>query len=274
MPKIQIEGTWTRQEVRLLALNIVEALSGHGPDPHGIAKGFAARVAMTFFELVKANFIKLSRGGTGADGTVWPPLTKEYLAYGRSAEKALRWKDGRRIGTDVGGLAPGRHADGRQYNGYMDKDQLAKWYSIYRSALHLLAAREPISEAKIIAAKIAWARMKEAGVKTKIKELGERKVEILRDTGLLFNSLTPGTIMESAGSANYSPANEHQVYKHLPKKIIVGTNCSYAKFAHNAKDPKRRRRLWPDELPEAWTKRINTQVRRGIVQSIMELTKR
>lgn len=268
MPRYKVAGVWTREEVQRLALIMVDTFAGKSPDSKGIAQGFAARLAMTFFELAKANFIKLSRGGTGDDGTKWPPLTKEYLAYGRSAQKALRWKDGRRIGTDVGGLAPGKHPDGRQYNGYMSKDQLAQWTRIYKSNLHWLAAREPLSEAKIIAAKIAWARMKENGVKTKIDVLGNRKVEMLRDTGLLFNSLQPGVLMESTGSATYSPANDQQVYRYVPGKIIVGTNVKYAAFVNKL------RPILPKGLPDKWKTRMNRQCKRGIIAAILEFVKK
>ena len=257
-------------EVFAILSGLPQVLAGRAPDPHSIARGLALRIAVAFFELVSDAFIVKARGGVDDAGVKWPPLSRSYLAYGRSEGRALRWKDGRRIGTDVGGMAPGKHPDGRQYNGYMTSGELNQWYKIYRRNLARISKKEPGSIAKVLASKIAWAAMKRAGVKTKWDELGTRSVEILRDTGLLFNSLMPGVFSEAGPTANYSPPAD-QVCDFTPGKLVAGTHVEYAQYHQNASDTGRLRMLWPKSLPQLWKDHLTEQLKLGLIQIIVIL---
>jgi hypothetical protein len=90
--------------------------------------------------------------------------------------------------------------------------------------------------------------------------------EILRDTGLLLNSLSPGI----------EPALN--VFRVLPGVVIVGTNRKWA-WTHHRGLPKRRipqRRLWPsvDRWPSSWWLDILEQARQGLIDIAIQLIKR
>ena len=71
------------------------------------------------------------------------------------------------------------------------------------------------------AAAVAWLVLKIEGAKTLVDKYGHRIVEILRDTGLLLNSLSPGV---------YS---SERVFKVGHGEVIVGTNRKGAAAHHH-----------------------------------------
>jgi hypothetical protein len=84
-------------------------------------------------------------------------------------------------------------------------------------------------------------------------------VDILRDTGVLLNSLSPGELGGAAGSITYSPPSadggEAQVFKLFESGVIVGTTVPYARD-HQEGDPARNlppRPFLPTHgIPPAW----------------------
>lgn len=241
MPTIYVAAE-RREELEGFLDRLPGILAGTEADHMGIAHGFRMRVATAFFSLIKEAFIVKSRGGTDAAGISWPALSEKYLAYqrphvGRSPPKA-------------GGKSPGGK------DGFMSDAELKAWRRDYARFLAHLAAQVDdvfsMANAKSFAAAMAWKRAKERGVRTKLAVFGKRTVEILRDRGILFNSLSPGVIVEDGVDANYSPA-EGQVVDESPGLMYVGTNVSYAGYHQNGK-----RKLWPDsgELPELWVEEI------------------
>ena len=153
----------------------------------------------------------------------------------------------------------------------MTKAQLTQWKQIYARSFARISKKEPGNLAAEQAAKIAWKVMKAKGVKTKWDVLGTRTVDILRDTGLLFNSLQPGILSEQTnGSASYSPTT-NQIADFRPGRLVCGTSVSYAKYHQNGK--RTPRLFWPQELPPAWIEHINDHVRKGLIQAIMALAK-
>lgn len=254
MPRRVFYIRLTRDELYARLRSLPEILAGRAMDRGGIAHGFRMRLAMAFFSKVKQAFIVKSRGGTDDAGIKWKPLTRAYLAYGRrfgrGEQKALK---------DAAGLtlahryAPGGH------KGLLTAAQLKRWKGVFVHNLKWLATRYPLEEAKSRAAAIAWATIKREGAKTKLQVFGSRLVEILRDTGLLFNSISPGTLTRTGASANYAPTPE-QVVKELGASMLVGTNVAYAAANH------KRRPLWPesDQLPESWAEDFQESAAEGI----------
>lgn len=238
-----------RQAVRALPA----VLAGKAPDPHGIAAGFRARVAFAFLGLVKEDFQDKSLGKPGSDGKPWAPLSKSYLAYQRPITGRKPPKGG--------GFGPSPK------DGLLTKKQNEQWYSIYRQNLAWLAMSTPIGEAKGIAAAIAWKKIKEQGGKTKIDDprFGGRKpadYQILVDRGILRNSLTAGELLDQGVAASYTP-QENQVFDSRPGVMTVGTNVPYAKHHHEGKGDSERR-LWPDPLPDSWTREISDIAASGL----------
>lgn len=238
-------------------------LAGNVPDEHGIAAGFKARIGFAILSLIAPNFDELGRGNTGADGTKWRPLTAAYLAYQR------RFGPGEQADLKkLAGLgkqhrhAPGYKQTGEPKKGLLDPQQLKQWRQIYARHLAYFITRLSEAEAKAIAAGIAWNKMKELGAKTKLEVYGQRQVQILVDTGRLRGSLLPGSLDETGGpEAHYRKpsgigSQDQEFDISVSGQVIVGTNVEYAVHHHNPKNPRRKRRLWPERFPDGWWREI------------------
>lgn len=117
---------------------------------------------------------------------------------------------------------------------------------------------------------IKWEPLKYATIRARRKGKSEDKVtaqvEILRDTGELFRSLSPGV--------EATPSNAPgQVFAVPPGRVIVGTN---KKPWHHRGVPGKlpARPLWPKQLPDAWWRAIMGAYRRGLVKMLVELLTR
>lgn len=230
------------------------AASGH-PD---LVFGFKMRLANTALSKIKTAFEVKADGRTDEAGQSWPDLTQEYKAYGRrfgpGEQLALRRAAGikDRSGTK---FAPGGK------DGLLTEAQLVKWRRIYAQALaQFLVRGDTLRDAKSHAAAIAWINIKAEGGQTKLNVYGHRHLQILRDTGVLFNSLSPGVEDKPAGV-------EHQVVREASGAIIFGTNVLYAAAHHNGKGL-RNRRLWPklEQWPASWWTAIAAAGSRGVVR--------
>lgn len=243
MPTIYTKAS-RREEIERLIRSLPGMLAGKIPDAYGIVRGFKLRIAFAFFSIIKENFIVKSRGGTDEAGIKWPPLSEKYLAYVRPMGRNGR---GSRKPPHAGKLSPGGN------DGFMSKAQLKQWRKWYAGALKYLALQMPIGEAKARAAAIAWSKSKAAGVRTKLEVFGRREVEILRDRGILYNSLSPGVLTVLGADASYAPPAPEQVVRELPDGLLAGTNVEYA-AKHHLGDGVPARPLWPPDgdLPEIW----------------------
>lgn len=252
MATIFIEAS-RKAEVFAALKRIPGILAGTESDPAGIRDAMRTRITFAFFSLVKEAFIVKARGGTDEAGIKWPTLSEKYLAYQRPMNGRQPPKAGK--------LAPGGN------DGFMTKKQLAKWRKDFSGAVKWLALQLPLKEAKGRAAAIAWSKAKESGVKTKLAVFGQRDVEILRDRGILFNSLSPGQVSGDA----YEPADD-QIFENTQDKLIVGTNVEYA-FYHQVSPGLRP--FWPQDgnLPQSWTEEI-VEVAVSGIEVIGELIKK
>ncbi len=262
-----------RDEIVSLVRRLPSILSGRVPDEQGIAKGFRARLGFTLLSLIAPNFEELSRGQTGADGEKWKPLSREYLAYGRRFNKGEQGQLKKQAGLDP---RHARYAPGDR-KGLLTTDQLKLWRKTFVQHLARLQMRMDQEEAKSIAAAIAWNKVKAMGAKTKLEVYGSRQAQILVDTGRLRGSLLPGSIHENGVYAEYvAPTGigaKEQIFDiDEPYKITVGSNVSYADCHHSAKNPRRRRRLWPAQLPDDWWGQMMGAAVSGL-QRIVELFK-
>lgn len=241
--KVYFRGT--RNQARSLVYRLVQMLSGREPDTGGVARGVFLAVGFAALSSIKDDFIVKSRGGVGADGVKWKPLTREYLAYGRrfGPGEAARLKKGAGLGR-ANRLAPG----GKK--GLLTVDQQKRWNQIFARTLARMLLSLPEGEAKARAAQIAWAQLKREGAKTKLEVYGTRIVDINRDTGILFNSLSPGELSGEGPAATYSKpggdGGDQQIFQTIGNGVIVGTNVAYAAAVNKI------RPIVPEEAPEAW----------------------
>lgn len=259
MNRVVFKGS--RAELRNLTYRMAAILAGREADTTGIARGFMLAIGVAALTDIKDAFVTKARGGTDEMGIRWPPLTKEYLAYGR------RFARGEAVGLKrAAGLDPktNRFAPGRG-KGLLTKEQLTRWRQIFaRLVPRFYMSTGNIAFAKTRAAQIAWATLKKEGAKTKLEVFGSRQVEILRDTGVLFNSISPGLMSGQPGpNATYAkpsaPGGEQQIFDLSPGQVVVGTTVAYA-AAHNKPDKATvpRRQFLPDDasqVPEVWWER-------------------
>lgn len=114
------------------------------------------------------------------------------------------------------------------------------------------------------AARRAWTILRREGANTLFDKYANRQVEILRDTGLLLNSLSPGATIPE------------QVFRVEPGAVVVGTNRKGAAAHHHGVPGKLpQRRLWPDpkDWPDTWWADITDQIKQGLIDLAIELAR-
>lgn len=245
MPTVTFRGS--RQDLRNLLRSIPRALSGQG-DPFQIARSIQLRAGVALLSKIQQAFIVKSRGGVGDDGIKWPPLKRETIAQRRTTVTERR-----QLGIS-----------GTRVRGLLTSSQDKRWRKIFASRLAKLRTMMDEGEARATAARIAWAVLKSEGAQTKLAVLGSRQVDILRDTGELFRSLTPGVEDKPANGA------DGQIFQVPPGRVIVGSN---KKPQHHRGIPGKlpARPFWPldNKLPDAWADAIKKAILRGMAQAVI-----
>ena len=240
----------TRADFGRLMGALARALTGRGPDPLAAVGPILTRGAVVLLSKIQLAFIAKARGGVGDDGVKWKPLSPATIAR-RQTNKAELKRPGIGGGRGLGTLTDA---------------QRKQWRQVYTKTLAGLRARG-IKGAEPRAQAIAWGVLGRAGAKTKRQTLAGRSVEILRDTGALLQSLTPGY--------ETSPARPlGQVFVAVPGIVTVGTNVKPWHHAGNKRLPARP--LWPvgGNLPTAWWDAIAAGLARGIAVAVASASTR
>lgn len=252
MPQHTIHVRTTRKQLMdTIRQELPRALSGHGPDSTGLVQGLQLRVGMQALSLIKEAFVVKARGGTDEAGDSWPPLTRKHIAYGR-----------RHPGLDS--IRRQAKAEGRPGRPLLTKRQNERWKALYTRALRGLAAQNREGgagpEEKGHAAAYAWMVLKTEGGKTILGEYGDTPTEILRDSGQLLNSLSPGV----AGPSGHP----NQIFRVNPGEVIIGTNRKGAARMHAGK-----RRLWPrvETWPQRWWGLLSGTLRDGAANVLQRM---
>ena len=244
---------------RALAAQVVrqvtQSMTGDDMTHATLARGVHHAIGMAALSDIHDDFVTKARGGTGEDGVKWPPLAPATLAYGRKAPRGR-------------GHAPGGK------DGLLTKAQLRRWRQVYGTRLARFAVSMDMGSAKARAAKIAWAVVKAEGGRTKIAEYANRPHEILRDTGILLNSLSPGEVGppgEATDSTTPNPSNPDQIFRTISGGVIVGTNVPYAgvhQYGSEKKGIPARPFLPVGEAPQIWRDRWAVVASQGIAAAI------
>lgn len=204
-----------------------------------LADAMLLRVGTVLLGHIRRNFLIKASGGTDETGDKWQPLSPKTIAYRTRRTKTER----------------GRNARPSQA---LTKKQQERWWEVYRRNLARFKGD------KGHAAAAAWLVLKGEGARTLVDKYGYRRAEILRDTGLLLDSLSPGS-----GSAE-------QILTTSGGEVVIGTSRKGAMSHHNG-IPGRlpQRRLWPEpsKWPNSWWKDINEQVKQGMSDIITQLVK-
>lgn len=217
----------TREEV----VNAVSHLTRAVRAPGAVQAALLTRLGMTLLGRISKAFVMKARGGTDEAGLKWQPLAPSTVAYKRRHPVLSR--SGRRTGKY---LPRSRERASFAPSYQLTSGQRSLWWGLYRNYLAKFAGD------RAHAAAASWLVLKSRGARTLLEVYGHARVEILRDTGLLLNTLTPGV----AGARV-----EGQVFRVAPGEVTVGTSRAWA-WAHHSGAPGRlpRRPLWPE--PSAW----------------------
>lgn len=226
----------SRDDVRAFARRLALILAGREQDEMGIRRGFLLALGFGALSDFKAAFITKARGGTDEAGVKWPPLKPETIAN-------------RRVGPRDKQNAP-----------IAEREKIVKRET--KRLLRRLRLSLPENEAQFRAKQMAQAIATRETGKTKVQTLGSRQVDMLRDTGILFNSLSPGRLSGGANPSGYSkptaPGGSEQVFDLSREGIIVGTNVKYA-ATHNYGRGKIPQRMFIPEresqIPDIWWER-------------------
>src|ERR1019366_7897354 len=167
MPETVIHVRGSRAEVRRAITLAVQAASGDTAEGREAADALQVRIGMTALGRIKEAFIVKARGGTDAAGLSWPQLSPKTIAYSR-----------RHPGV------PKNRSDTRP-SWMLSAKQRADWWTAYRTGLAMYKGDRSRAAAR------AWVIAKAGGAKTLLQTYGATAVEILRDTDLLLNSLSP-----------------------------------------------------------------------------------
>ncbi len=205
------------------------------------SRGAAANVILTRCGLaalgrIRQAFITKARGGTDEAGDSWKPLSPKTIAYSRRGRSKTE---------------KGRESRPSQA---LNTQQQERWWDLYRQGLAIYKGD------KGSAAKRAWGILKKEGATTLFDKYGHRQVEILRDTGLLLNSLSPGNAgnILHVGNGN----------------VVVGTSVKYAKYHHEGipgRLPQRRLFPPPSKWPASWWADITEQAKQGLIDVTVQL---
>lgn len=227
----------SRQQVLSALHGLSSVASGHSPQFQTEATGFALRLGTTAMSFLREAYIVKARGGTDAAGLKWEPLAPSTI------EKRLR------KGTTKG------------LRNRLDKarKRLAEFRSKYKPGM------TPVAKGRHVRAKQKFNELAQ-----KYAAAGEN-LEILRDSGRLYLSLSPGL------DQSLQPDG---ILRTHPGEVICGTNVSYAKYHHSdaprkmnrmGKPKLPRRPLWPD--PSAWPSSWWRQIQNAGLTGMMELAK-
>ena len=244
MQRVVFRGS--RDQLRKLLASAPRILAGRAADPNGIGRGLCLRLGVALLSKVQQAFIVKSRGGTGDDGIKWKPMKPASIAQRRTTAGERK-----QLGIT-----------GKRTRGLLTPAQDQRWRALFASEKARLIAKFGLGDraASAKAAQRAWAILKSEGAQTKLAVLGSRQVEIMRDTGRLFRSLSPGVEDKPSGA-------EGQVFEMPPGRVIVGTNVAYAGYQA------RMRPLWPPDghLPAAWWQYLLRVGVRGLARATVLL---
>lgn len=228
------------------AMQLAAVLSGAQDDATGVARAFLLAIGYAALSDIREAFVIKARGGTDAMGIKWEPLKPATIANRRVGKKDMQ-------DPNVRDWIRARDAAMKaiQKEFARQEGELFERFSLSMDA----------AEARRRARQIAARRAYEVTGMTKVQALGYRAVEILRDTGILLNSLTPGVVSGHGASMSCArPTGEggdNQIFEIGAGQITLGTTVAYA-ASHQEGDPDRhlpQRQFLPletDDIPQSW----------------------
>lgn len=237
-----------RQDIPATVRRAVAILTGREASASDARDAMLTRVGLRFQAKNREAFIVKSHGGTDETGLRWPPLSPATIAYRRRHA----------------GLPPASQRTELRPSASLTVRQRLRWKSLYARLLRKYRGD------KGHAAAVAWLILKSEGATTLLKQYGGTPVDILRDTGELLTSLSPG----SAPDARHATPVQSQVFRVGINSVVVGTTRKGASGHHHGIPGKLpQRRLWPkpSTWPQDWWDSIAEPVQEAVIEVIQQL---
>lgn len=198
---------------------------------------------LALLDHIQEAFAVKSQGGTDEAGEHWKPLHPKTIAYRRAKHLRSRAESGRASHPSQA----------------LTTAQQDRWWQVYRQQLARFRGD------KSSAAKAAWTVLRAEGAHTLLDKYGTEKVDILRDTNDLMNSLTPHSGSDMA------------VLRVTPGQVEVGTSRPHS-LSHHEGVPQvnlPQRRLWPEprNFPDTWVADMLAEVRAGVVEMVKQVVR-
>lgn len=238
----KVTWTGTREELVEQAEKLAAMLAGTTQDDDNAGLMFLSSIGLAALADIKMAFLLKASGGTDDTGDTWPPLSPSTIAGRRvgpkDSAKAREW-------TKI------RNRELKKIKGQFEKQQ----GELFDRFLLSLDPKLALKRAKTIAAH----RASEHTGLTKLQALGARNVEILRDTGVLLNSISPGVLSDTGTYAK--PGNDggdQQVFELSAGQIILGTSVKYSSIHQTGTEHIPQRKIVPEDeadIPDAWWER-------------------
>jgi phage gpG-like protein len=264
----------TKSEAKAAVRAAVAQASGREPDTLNIKHGMALAVGAAVLADVKDDFVRKADGGTGEDGNKWPPLAPATIANRRKGPGDAEL-------LKAAGLKKSHRFKRMLNKNTLTKEQQKEWERVYRFNVLRFALSTTLPTANQRARALAWEHVRKLGADpkmnpTRVNVFGGRQVKILRDTGRLMNSLSPGVLSGVGPDSSYTKptaeGGEEQILEILESGMMVGTNVKYA-ATHQYGDAERNipaRPFLPDNgtVPDIWlarwAKKANEALAAGI----------
>lgn len=273
MATIHFRGT--RQDVSRIVQQLAAILSGRARDDLGIARGFMLTMGFAALSDIKDAFVTKADGGTDEMGIRWPQLSPATIANRRvgPGDKKPGFSKGDTSGQEL--------AKVQQVLLVRNRQRIRKREE--KKAFKRLSLSLPDNEARRRARIVGGMKATQLTGKTKIQTLGGRDVKILRDTGVLLNSLSPGELSGRGSAVTHTkPGGEggdEQVFELLSDGIMVGTNVAYASTHQNGDQSRNipARPFLPDAthpVPPVWWDRWVSLANKALVVSAELLFRR
>lgn len=251
--EILIRTTLPRARVMAILQSLPAVTAGQQAGAAAARRQLLERVGLVAQANIRYAFQQKASGGKDESGLEWRKLKPETIAYKRRHPKLL--KKGGFSKTASIPRQKQRAGDAPSY--MLTKDQRARWWKIYGQLQrkHWRHGKLAPGLDKGYAARVAWTILKAEGAKTLIGVYGTQHVEILKDTSVLFDSLSPGA--------------QYNVFRLGRGNVELGTSRPAALYHHEG-IPGRlpQRRLWPEtsQWPTRWWDDILNQATAGVVE--------
>lgn len=294
----------TREELKDAIRSFAAALAGspRAPsDQRAAAEQVLLAIGFAALSDIHDAYITKSRGGTDAMGYTWQPLAPSTIARRlvrlQRMPQSIRSRPGYQQRLDAERQEKRRirqqfRGEINEYNQQMrsQESEMAARYAagmprgearalarrIIKAEIDRFAAEVKRRQRRMNIDRVAKSRVSRSSGMTRDEWLASlAEVEILRDTGRMLNSLSPGILAGESYMKPTSDGGAEQVMDTAPGSVTVGTNVAYALYHQEGTARMPARPFFPKDaadVPDQWWSNwadAGTQAMQGALEKIL-----